>query len=147
MKMKKIIFLLVAFMMLTTPVFAETLTIDGLTNTGTNPIKQIVVLCTGVIPGAIISIKFIFDIVSAMMHREQDPTKLQKAIINLVITVGVIVLYVVLLTYIFGKDNTSSGNAVTQQSFMQGLTGESLDESYLLDAGFELKDFDFHLTD
>lgn len=142
--MKKFFVVLFVLALITAPVFAESTASSGQAKID-SALKNIVTLCTGVIPGAIISIKFIFDIVNAMLHREQDPTKLQKAIINLIITVGIVVLYVVLIQFIFGN-TPDGGNQSTQTSFMSGLIGENIEASALADYGYELENFDFDLN-
>lgn len=135
---KKSLIVLCMLILVGSQVFATT-TVDGITSTtGVNPIQRIMILCTGIVPGVIISCKFILDIVSAAIHKEQDPTKLQKAIINLVITVGVIVLYTVLVTYIFGSSSSGSGTGDYggASTFIQGLTGSLVAGDALAAAGY-----------
>ena len=71
--MKKIFVVLMVFAMSIAPVFAgEALAVGEGTNAfSVDSIAKIVTLCTGIIPGALIAIKFMIDIVSAYYHREQ----------------------------------------------------------------------------
>ena len=140
MNKKRFIILMAALLAIAVPIFAESTTIDGMGSMSVNPIKQIMILCTGIIPGIIVTCKFVIDVVNAMMHREQDPTRLQKAIIGLVVTVGVIVLYVVLVQFVFGSSaaDTAGGGLATGQ-FFEGLTGESVSLDALKAAGYAAK--------
>lgn len=131
MKKKFLVILMALLALSVVPVFAGELTISG---AGSESIKfsalgQIITLCTGIIPGALIAIKFMLDVVSAYYHREQDPSKLQKAIVNFIIVVLIIVAYIVFVNFIFKGDATTTGeNASNRSNFFQGLisTGAEL---------------------
>lgn len=143
--MKKLFVVLMVLAMSLAPVFAGELTVEGNGSSITfGSIGQIVVLCTGIIPGALIAIKFMIDIVSAYYHREQDPSKLQKAIVNFIIVVLIVVGYVVVVTFIFGSDaegTTGAGSDVNtdRSAFLSGLvtSGAEIPEGYGMPEGLE----------
>lgn len=122
------------------PMFAGSVTIGGDSGTSVSSIAKIVTLCTGTIPGAVIAIKFMLDIVKAYMHREQDPQGFQKAIINFVIVVVIIIGYVVLVNYIFKADAEGTnvgamGENSNRATFLQGLTGAEISPEFVQFAG------------
>ena len=106
------------------PVFAgEALEVgEGTGAFSVTSISKIVTLATGIIPGALIAIKFMFDVVSAYYHREQDPSKLQKAIVNFIIVVIVVIGYVVVVNFLFTEDASDSNNGGGRADFLAGLT-------------------------
>lgn len=124
--MKKFFVVLMVLAMSIVPVFAgDAIEISsGGQTLSFQSLSQIVVLCTGIIPGALIAIKFMIDIVSAYYHREQDPSKLQKAIVNFIIVVIIVVGYVVVVNFIFGDDaNSTEGEYNSGRSnFLSGLS-------------------------
>ena len=69
----------------------------------------------GAIPGLLIAAKFVFDIVSSYMDSQRGPEKRNKAIIGLVITLGILGLFVVIVNYLFTDKGQASAifNAFT----------------------------------
>ena len=142
-KFRTVFMVAMIFMLAVAPVLA-----DGLNDTATengidvSPLYRVVLLCTGIIPGAFIAIKFFIDIIKAYAHREQDPSALMKAVINLVLVVFVILMYSATINFVF---KTGSGSGSTQNqanansSFLKGLSGDTVcavDEPELLDAAY-----------
>lgn len=89
-------------------------------------ILNVVAICTGVVPGAVVAAKFIFDLVKAYISKEQDPELLKKTVVRLLITVGIMILYATIISYIFGEN---AGDGV---NFVSGLTGAEVSSEYLL---------------
>lgn len=117
---KKLFFVLLVVLVAASPIFAsdtDTMTIG--TSVNITSIPKIIAIVTGVVPGGFIAIKFIIDILTAYAHREQDPTKIQKAIVGLVIVVLILLGYSLVINYVFSEDATED----SQKSFLSGLTG------------------------
>lgn len=129
---KRIFMVLMVLAVMVAPMFAGSVTI-GEGSGSVQSIARIVTLCTGTIPGAVIAIKFMLDIVKAYMHREQDPQGFQKAIINFVIVVVIIIGYVILVNYIFADDADAAGSMgenESRASFVDGLTGAEISPEF-----------------
>lgn len=115
---KKLFVVFMVMAMIVAPVFAGEIKLGDSSQSITS-IGKIITLCTGVIPGALIAIKFMVDVVSAYYHREQDPSKLSKAIVNFAIVVIIIIGYVFLVNFIFSGDTKTGENS---GNFLSGLT-------------------------
>lgn len=144
--MKKFFVVLMVVAMSIAPVFAgEALEVgEGTGAFSVTSISKIVTLATGIVPGALIAIKFMFDVVSAYYHREQDPSKLQKAIVNFIIVVIVVIGYVVVVNFLFTEDASDSNNGGGRADFLKGLTTSGAEISADVDAvpmDFDLSGF------
>lgn len=141
---KRIFMVLMVLAVMVAPMFAGSVTIGSESGGTVDSIAKIVTLCTGTIPGAVIAIKFMLDIVKAYMHREQDPQGFQKAIINFVIVVIIVIGYVVLVNYIFKTDaneaTTGNGGTGGRSEFLQGLTGAEISPAFAAFADAEETD-------
>lgn len=131
---RKIIVMLAAMLVLASAqLFAgnaasdTTLSAFGLNTASSN----LFALLTGLIPGGIIAIKFIWDIVQSYMNKDQEPTKLQKSIIRLGITVAVLVLYTVVINVLLPKASTDDTGAVNKDLVSGILGGAEVGLQYL----------------
>lgn len=141
-KIRNVVMVAMMLLLAVAPVFADGLN-DSATQNGidVSPLYRIVLLCTGIIPGAFIAIKFFLDVLKAYAHREQDPSALMKAIINLVLVVLVILMYSAVINFVFpggsGSSSGSSSNDVNRNStFLEGLSGDTVG----IEADFETLD-------
>lgn len=127
---RKLFMILMVMAVVVAPMFADA-TEGELADVSS--IGKLVTLCTGIVPGCVIAIKFMLDIVSAYMQRDQDPHKLKNAVVGFVMVVLVIVLYVVIVHYIFDDDADSANGSIATDSFLSGLTGDVIDPALLGD--------------
>lgn len=125
---KKLLLIALVLMVSVTMAFAEGL--DSSDSAGLGAVvNKIFPVLAGAIPGAILFIKFLWDIVAAYISKDQDPTKLQKSIIKFLICVGIIVLYFTVITQLFG---TGSSDSVNTGNFIAGLKGAVIASEYMI---------------
>ena len=143
--MKKFFVVLMVVAMSIAPVFAGDLAIEGDNGFTISSIGKIVTLATGLVPGALIAIKFMVDVVSAYYHREQDPSKLQKAIVNFISGVLIVVGYSVVVQVLCTVDATGDSDN-DRSAFLSGLTTSGAEVPAGIQApgafGFDLSGFE-----
>lgn len=85
--------------------------------------QRIRIIAFGAIPGLLIATKFVYDIVASYMDDRNGPEKRNKAIINLVITLGILALFVVIIRYILPDSSSSSSQSYSIfRAFFYGAT-------------------------
>lgn len=135
---KKVFLFLMIFAIVASQVFAaDTITVgDGTTGFEINSLARMVTLMTGIIPGVLIAIKFMYDVVVAYFSRDVDPHKMKNAIIGFAIVVLVILGYVVVVNFVFADDATNeTGSAVDREDFFTGVKGAEIPAEYLTQFG------------
>ena len=108
---KKVFTFFAVLVVLAVPVFAEGASLKAVEDVA----GKFRTVAFGAIPGLLIAAKFVFDIVSSYMDNQRGPEKRNKAIIGLVITLGILGLFVVIVNYLFTDKGQASAifNAFT----------------------------------
>lgn len=136
---RKAAVLLFVLILAAAPMFADGLSLTSGTGTTTGgsgnaaidvtPLVRILALCTGIIPGVVIAIKFISEAVIGYWKHTIDPQGVLKAVVWLVIIVLILVCYSAFINYVFpagGSTGTSSNELNTSSQFLKGLSGDTI---------------------
>lgn len=131
-KMKKFVMVAMMLLLALAPMFADGLSDSAMTGDNrinVSPLYRIVLLCTGIIPGSFIAIKFFIDIIKAYARRDTEQGGLMKAVINLVLVVLIILMYSGAINFIFpaGESGSSTNDINSQSDFLKGLSGDTVD--------------------
>ena len=109
---KKIFALFMVLVLFLAPMFAEAGATADAPDAVIKVAKNFRAVAFGAIPGLLIAAKFVFDIVSSYMDNQRGPEKRNKAIIGLVITLGILGLFVVIVNYLFADASTSQAKNI-----------------------------------
>lgn len=134
----------------TASVFADGITQDAEANgIDFSSIYRLLLTLTGMLAGAIMVGKFVFDIISGTLKSDSEPMARRKAVVSFLIGVCLFMFTPGAVKYIFANgvnQSTRVNTSVADRSaFLAGLTGDSVDSeaSVLLvdaDAAYLLED-------